>query len=174
MENKTKNFSLIKLFRSLHRDIGALLIGMTIVYTLSGIILIYRDKGFTASGIKVVKTLDANLKLHSVREKLNLWKLVIIRETDDEVIFKGGKYNRKTGKAEIMKIQYPFLIDKMNKFHMVHSRIMVHILGVIYAICLLFLALSSFFMYKTKSAVFRRYIFLTAIGCIIAAAAVLP
>lgn len=32
--------------RSLHRDIGFFLVGLTLVYVLSGILLIYRDTGF--------------------------------------------------------------------------------------------------------------------------------
>lgn len=32
--------------RSLHRDIGFFLVGLTLVYVLSGVVLIYRDTGF--------------------------------------------------------------------------------------------------------------------------------
>ena len=32
--------------RSLHRDIGFFLVGLTLVYVLSGLLLIYRDTGF--------------------------------------------------------------------------------------------------------------------------------
>ena len=35
--------------RSLHRDIGFFLVGLTLVYVLSGILLIYRDTGFLQS-----------------------------------------------------------------------------------------------------------------------------
>lgn len=36
--------------RSLHRDVGFFLVGLTLVYVLSGILLIYRDTGFLQTG----------------------------------------------------------------------------------------------------------------------------
>ena len=39
------------LIRVLHRDIGFLVVGLTIVYALSGIVLTYRDTGFLKHGV---------------------------------------------------------------------------------------------------------------------------
>lgn len=45
-EEQKKKVSIQKLMRSLHRDIGFLLIGMTLIYCISGLLLIYRGNDF--------------------------------------------------------------------------------------------------------------------------------
>ena len=45
MEEK-ENKSINHCIRSLHRDIGFFIIGLTIIYSMSGIVLTYRDTNF--------------------------------------------------------------------------------------------------------------------------------
>ena len=45
MEQKEKK-SIHYYMRGLHRDIGFFLIGLTLIYSISGVLLIYRDTDF--------------------------------------------------------------------------------------------------------------------------------
>lgn len=153
--------------RALHRDIGFIVIGLTLVYCLSGIILMYRDRGFFRNETKIDRTLPANLKPHDIGKYLKIRKFRITKVKDNIVHFKYGTYNIKTGATHERKYSYPSFIQKMNKFHMQASHRFAHIFALIYGILLTFLALSSFWMYKPGTKNFKRGIYLSVGGAII-------
>ncbi len=160
----TEKRHLSNLMRSLHRDIGFLLIGLTIVYCVSGLVLIYRDRGFMRLEKKINITLQANLAPNDLGKALGMRKLKIINKENGILYFHGGTYNIKNGETSAVISSYPSIIEKMNRFHMQSSGNLVHILAALYGVLLLFLAVSSFWMYRPGSRFFKRGLVLSGTG----------
>ena len=61
----TEQRTLAHKIRGWHRDLGFFLIGITLVYALSGIVLVYRDHDFLNRTVQVEKQLPPKLRLHN-------------------------------------------------------------------------------------------------------------
>ena len=79
-----------QIMRALHRDIGYFVVGMTIIYAFSGIMLIYRDTGFLKSETKVEKQLDPNINDEELGKSLRIKNFKVEKTEDDLVYFKNG------------------------------------------------------------------------------------
>lgn len=163
-EKKSINYYM----RALHRDIGYFVIGLTIIYGLSGIILLYRDTEFLKQERQIERQLDANISEQDLGKALHLKGFEVEKTEGDVIYFKNGTYNKTTGKANYTDKTVPPIFEKFNQFHKTASSNLVHYFGVAYAVMLLFLAISSYWMYKPKSKMFRRGIILSALGIICA------
>lgn len=166
-EAKSKR-SIQKIIRQLHRDIGFLTIGITIVFSISGIVLIYRDTDvFKVENAYSLK-LEPNLESSELKGKLDIRHLRFTGETQEMITFDEGSYNKLTGEVHYSLLEYPYLLDKMNFMHKAISREVLHWFATIYGILLLFLAISPFWMYKPKTRLFRRGLVLSGFGLILA------
>lgn len=154
--------------RSLHRDIGFFVIGITIIYGLSGILLVYRDTGLLKSEKVVEKTIQPNLKASQLGAVMHVRAVKVVKEEGDVIYFQNGNYNAATGELNYTANQLPSFLNKLNQFHKTSSRNVVHYISIIYAVLLLFLAISSFWMYKPKSNMFKRGLYLTGAGLVLA------
>ncbi len=154
--------------RSLHRDIGFLMIGLTLVYGISGIILLYRDTNAFTIDKRYVETIAPNTQADNLGNALKLRRLHVIRENADTIYFNYGTYCKSSGLADYTINTYSDLVWKINGFHKTKSRFGAHWLGLTYGILLLFLAISSLWMYKPKTKKFRRGLVLTVAGLILA------
>jgi len=92
MKNEEKKLNIYKIMRVLHRDIGFLTIGLTLVYVLSGVLLIYRNTDF----MKMEKTegensLAASLSGSEVAQQLRIRNFKVESgKRGRSSIFKGG------------------------------------------------------------------------------------
>jgi len=154
--------------RMLHRDIGFLAIGLTIIYSISGIVLIYRNTDFLKSEKQIEKQLPANLDESQLGGILHLRSLVVEKTEGDTVYFQKGTYNRTTGIVSYYDKALPSFLEKFNVLHKKSSGNITYIFSTIFGICLLFLAISSFWMFKPSTKMFRRGIVFTAIGLVLA------
>lgn len=161
---KTQGKSVQLIMRQLHRDIGFLLIGLTIVFSLSGIVLIYRDTDVFKVEKNYQKTLKTNLNQDGLRDEIHIRRLRITSETEQEILFDEGSYNKATGIAEYTLMEYPLIISKLSNMHKAISRETLHWVITIYGVLLFFLALSSFWMFKPGTALFKRSLLLGGIG----------
>ncbi len=147
----------------MHRDIGFSLIGLTLIYGLSGILLICRETGLLKTEQTVSKTLESGLTADELGNTLHMRKFHVIR--DDEVIqFDSGTYEKSTGIVNYTITQYPAIVDKLIQLHKQNDKNLVHWFSMIYGILLLFLALSSLWMFKPNTKHFKRGMFLTSFG----------
>jgi hypothetical protein len=166
-----KQSSVTKIMRALHRDIGFLVIGLTIVYCISGLVLLYRDTDAFTVDKRYVETIRPHTSPEKLGEALKLRRLQVIKESSDTIYFNYGTYCKSSGVADYTINTYPEMVWKINGFHKTKSRFGAHWIGLIYVILLFFLAISSFWMYKPKSKKFKRGMILTAMGLLIAIAA---
>lgn len=153
--------------RAWHRDIGFFVIGMTLVYALSGIVLIYRNHEFMNRVVQVEKQLPPNLTPARLGEALHLRQFAVTKTEGSRIYFKEGSYQADTGLAaySAQELVYPF-----NKFAGMHKTIgkgVVFIFTTIYAVLLAFLAVSSFWMFNRGSLLFRRGLKLAGAGLVV-------
>jgi len=162
--NKNGNNRFTRIMRSLHRDIGFILIGLTIIYSLSGILLIYRDTGFLKKERQITLTVEPNMEPEDLGRTLRMRNFEIVRTDENRIVFNNGSYNKSTGVVEYTSTELPQWLSKINSLHKTSTRSPLHWLGIIYGILLFFMAISSLWMFKSGTGLFRRGITLAAGG----------
>jgi hypothetical protein len=138
------------------------------MYCVSGITLIYRDDGFLKFENKVETTIAQGLSWKELESALHLRKMKIEKQEGDIVYFNYGEYNALTGHTSYTTQEYPWIIQKLNTLHLSPSASMIHLFGIVYGVLLLFLAISSLFMYKRGTKQARRGVLLATVGVIAA------
>jgi hypothetical protein len=165
MDSSKKTFS--QWMRLLHRDIGFLAIGILVIYSLSGILLIFRDTSFLKSEKTIERQLPPGLSSNDLGMALHVRDVKIIGTKDDVVSFEGGTYNATTGKAIYTDTSLPGFLEELNELHKTSTHEIRSWISVVFAISLLFLGLSSFWMFKPSTRLFRRGLILSGIGILI-------
>ena len=92
----------------------------------------------------------------------------MIKTEGDVVYFKNGTYNKATGMVKYTDKALPLVLDKLTVLHKSSSKSFTHWFTIIFGVALLFLAISSFWMFKPGTSLFKRGILFTGIGLIIA------
>ncbi len=172
MESKDtkKKKTLQAYIRMLHRNIGFFVIGLTIIYSLSGIVLVYRTTDFLKQDAWVQKTISKNITSAELSKTLKVREIKIEKSEGDIVFFragdniKNGKYDKATGMVSYTEKKLPAFLNKLNELHKASSRNTVHLFSVFYGILLFFLAVSSFWMYKPGTKMFRQGIYIALAG----------
>ncbi len=172
MENREKK-GISYYMRSLHRDIGFLLIGLTIIYCLSGLVLIFRDTDFLKYERQIERKLSSGIAESDLASHLRLRSLEVQKTEGDIVYFNNGTYNKTTGVATYSEKGLPSFLQKINNIHKAPSQNATHWFSLIFSIALFFMAISSFWMYKIRTKKFRRGLILTGLGIIVAIAMIL-
>jgi hypothetical protein len=157
-----------QILRALHRDVGYLVVGLTLVFTLSGVLLVYRDTGLLQRATSVETKLTPGLEPDAVGAALRTRDFRVLRTAGDVVYFTGGSYDRRTGLAVHTERSYAFPLDRLVRLHRVASRQPAHWPVVLYGALLLFLAVSSFWMFRPGTPQFRRGLWLAALGTLLA------
>lgn len=163
-ESKSINYYM----RVFHRYIGLFIVGFTIIYSLSGIILIYRDSDFLKREKTVKTTLEPGLKPEQIGQALRMRDLKVTETNGDIISFAGGTFNSATGEAvyQVKDLMFPF--NKLTNLHKTPSKNPMHWFNLAFGLMMLFLAVSSFWMYPVKSKLFRTAIITIASGLIFA------
>lgn len=169
MENRNKK-STYRWMRVLHRDIGFFVIGLTVIYCISGIMLTYRDTGFLKSETAIEKTIDLGLRANQLGKVLKLREIEVLSEDEKEIRFSSGTYNKETGVASYLSKEIPLVLQSFNNLHKVPSKDSRHWFTSLYAVLLLFLAISSFWMYKPGNKYFQRVINTALLGVFVSLA----
>ena len=71
MEQKEKS-GITRTIRGLHRDIGYLMVGLIVIYSLSGILLLHRGTNFLKHNIKSERTIAPGLTPEQLVPQLRL------------------------------------------------------------------------------------------------------
>lgn len=151
-----------------HRYLGFFLAGIMALYSLSGIVLIFRNTSFLKQEKLVVKQIDANIPIDSLGKKLGMKQPSTVEIKEGKMIFKDGFYDIATGHAEYKTKTLPYFIGKMTKLHKANTDDPLFFLNIFFAVGLLFFVISSFFMFTIKSAPFKRGIYFAIAGFILA------
>lgn len=167
MGQKTKK-TFNQYVRLLHRNIGFFMVGLIIVYSLSGIVLIYRDTNFLKRESLVEKKLSPNLKDAELGAAIQVRNFKIEKAEGDMIYFQNGTYNKATGEAAYSITELSPLIKKLTDLHKTPSKNFKHWSTLVFGIMLLFMAISSFWMFKPGTSFFRKGILMAGAGIVTA------
>ncbi len=159
-----KRNSIKKWLRIIHRDLGFLMVGICLIYGLSGIILNHMNDGDPAyKTVEETLTFEKNLSSESLtqvwNQKKELPPLKLIREgkLSHQVLLDGGVgvYNIETGELSYefhTKRPFVFWINKLHYNKIGGWTIMADI----FAISLIFFAVSGLFIVSRKHGIMGR------------------
>ena len=187
--SKKKSFS--DIMRSLHRDLGYFVIGLTLIYTITGFILSGRDLGWmeqtyiyeqnlsqNISKDEFIKKLKKTMKnteivtdIHPAIMKYSIKKIKSFefkKEEENVLYFKYKaniiKYNKISGDMIFEIHSYPGFLKKFITAHKSKQKDVWFYLAIMYSIVLSFLAISAMFMVKGKYSFPRRGVFIMLSG----------
>jgi hypothetical protein len=167
MENK-EGKSINHYMRVWHRYAGFFILGFVLLYGLSGITLILRDTDFMKKEKKITMNIAPGIDPSELGRNLRMRDLSIEKTEGDILYFKGGSYNKATGAAEVTVKDLIFPFNKMTELHKTPSGKPLHWFTFTFALVLLFLAISSLWMFKSSTKVFRQGIIIVIAGVVFA------
>ena len=154
--------------RIIHRYLGFFLAGIMAMYSISGIIMIFRQTDFLKSEKIIEQQLQPNLKAAELSGALRVKGGIKPEKTEGDVVyFKQGQYNKATGMATIKKMELPFILDKMEHLHKATTNSPVYFLNIFFGLSLLFFVISSFWMFLPKTSVFKKGLYFSLAGMVL-------
>jgi len=170
---------------ALHRDLGYLFFGMTIIYAISGIVLNHFKSGafkhpdysksfweFTVSRPadgKITKSYIDNVLKEAGEE--GHYKSHIFSDNSLQIFLTTGSItiDLASGSAYQEKKQTRYIIKEFNLLHYNNIKKAYTWYSDIYAVALILLAITGLFILRGKNGILKRGAWLTAIGIIIPA-----
>ncbi len=150
--------------RFLHNKIGFFITGLVIIYSLSGLVQTYRDTDFLKHDVLHGRQLAINLNEAQLGANLRLRDFKVIKTAGDTLYFKEGTYNVSTGKASYVTKEWYSWIVPFTELHKSSGRDAAHYLTTLFGICLFFMSVSAFWMFKPGTKLFSRGVLLTIAG----------
>jgi len=141
---------------------------LTIIFSLSGIILIYRDTDFLKKEVQIEKTLPPGLNISQIQENLRIKNLKAQTTTGDIITFQNGTYNSTSGQVKYTSKDVAFPFNKLINFHKSISQKKTSWFNTGFGILLLFMAISSLWMLKKGSHIYLRGATIAVVGIIFA------
>jgi hypothetical protein len=161
MSNASKNM------RIYHRYLGFFLAGIMAIYSISGIIMIFRETPFLKKDVHKVMTVAPNLKNEEIGPAIKIKNLKTTEEVGDIVKFKEGTYNRATGEADFTVKELPYLINKITKMHKATHKDPLYYLNIFFGLSLFFFVMSSFWMFTPGTTIFKKGMYFTIAGMVL-------
>jgi len=160
--------TLSKNMRVYHRYLGFFLAGIMAIYSISGIILIFRETSFLKKEVHKIMTVAPNLKNEDIGPAIKL-KNLKVKETVGELIkFEQGTYNKTTGVAEFKVTELPYFVSKMTSLHKSSTKQSLYYLNIFFGVSLLFFVISSFWMFLPDTTIFKKGLYFTLAGFVLA------
>lgn len=153
--------------RALHRDVGFFIIGLIVIYSISGIVLTYRNTQLFKSEYRVEKNLEPGMETTELGEALHMRRFRVESESDNFVYFESGTYNKETGLASYSSYELPSILDRFIRLHKTESGSIRSYFTVALGISLGFMAISSLWLYKPGTNRSKRGFILTAVGVVV-------
>lgn len=161
--SKSKWFTM----RVLHRYLGFFLAGIMFIYAVSGVVMIFRETSFLKSETIKERQLEPNLTGGELSPMLKM-AVKVERTEGDILFFNDGNYNQKTGVATVKKMELPFVLEKMERLHKATTNSPIYFLNIFFGLSLLFFVISTFWMFRPKTTIFKNGIAFTIAGIVLA------
>ena len=101
-------------------------------------------------------------------KELRMRDFKIDKEVNGIIYFKNGTFDKNTGIAKFIVKELPFIMEKMTKMHKATTKSPLFFLNVFFGLSLLFFVISSFWMFLPKTEIFKKGIYFTIAGVILA------
>lgn len=154
--------------RFLHNKIGFFIVGIVIIYALSGLVQTYRDTDLLKHDVLHETTVATNLQETQLGQSLRMRNLKVTKTTGSILYFKEGSYDAATGKAAYTTREWYSWITPFTELHKTPSKSIAHYFTTLFGLAMLFMSISAFWMFKPGTKLFSSGVYLT-IGGIIAA-----
>ncbi len=152
--------------RFLHNNIGFFIVGLVVIYSLSGILQIYRDTDLLKHEVANVKTLATHLQPSQIKDALRIRDFQVEKKDGDIIYFKTGTYNTVTGVASYSTKEWYSFITPFTELHKTSSKGIGHYFTTIFGVLLLFMSISAFWMFKPGTKLFSRGVYMTVAGVV--------
>lgn len=153
--------------RVIHRYLGFFLAGIMAVYSLSGIVLVFRKTDFLKKEVKVETQLAANLPMTEVGKALKIKNFSAESTAGNVVSFRGGTYDQTSGLVVQTKKELPYILGKMTHLHKATTNDPLYFLNIFFGCALLFFVISSFWMFRPSNDIFRKGMYWTVGGIVL-------
>ncbi len=157
-----------KNMRIYHRYLGFFLAGIMAIYSISGVIMIFRDTDFLKKENHKVLTVATNLKNEEIGPAIKIKNLKVKSDTLDVVTFEQGTYNKTTGVADFKVKELPTFLSKLTKLHKATHKDPLYYLNIFFGVSLLFFVISSFWMFMPGTTIFKKGMYFTLAGIVLA------
>ncbi len=154
--------------RIYHRYLGFFLAGIMAIYSISGIIMIFRETDFLKKENHKVLTVAVNLKNEEIGPAIKIKNLKVKSDTLGVVTFEQGTYTRATGVADFKVKELPSFLNKMTKLHKATHKDPLYYLNIFFGLSLFFFVMSSFWMFMPGTTIFRKGMYFTLAGIVLA------
>lgn len=161
------NISFSKNMRIIHRYLGFFLAGIMAMYSISGVVLVFRNTDFLKSEEVIKRTLEPQISSEDLGSKLKVKKFKLDRQEGNIIYFNKGSYNQITGEVEIVEKKLPLLLDKMVHIHKATSDDPLYFLNIFFGVSLFFFVISSFWMFRPKTEIFKKGMYFTIGGILL-------
>ena len=155
-------------FRVLHRYLGFFLAGIMMIYAVSGITLIFRNTDAFKQAVQKERPLEAGLTEETLGRALRIRDLKVTSNDGTNIVFEQGTYNVETGVAKFTAKELPGWLDKLTHLHKATTNDPFFYFNIFFGVSLLFFAVSAFFMFVPKSANFKKGLWFTLGGIVLA------
>ena len=154
-------------FRILHRYLGFFLAGIMMIYAVSGITLIFRNTDTFKQEVQKEIT-KAGLTEETLGPALRIRDLKVTSNDGANIVFEQGTYNVESGVAKFTAKELPGWLDKLTHLHKATTNDPLFYFNIFFGVSLLFFAVSAFFMFVPKSAIFKKGLWFTLGGIVLA------
>ena len=170
---------------AIHRDVGYLCVGMTLIYAISGIVLnhfksgdfVHPDYSKSCKEVKVALPKTGAITqsyVYSILDQLgekDHYKSYIVGSNSLEIFLTTGSVSidLTNGFTLIEKKTRRYLIKEFNLLHYNNIKKLYTWFSDLYALALIFLAVTGLFVLKGKNGILRRGAWLTALGILLPA-----
>ena len=153
--------------RVYHHYLGFFLAGIMAMYSISSMILIFRDTDFLKRVKQVNQQLQPGLSAEELGKAIRIRDLKINAVNGGVQSFKQGTYNTLTGAVQYStKSLIPFA-EKMTHLHKASTKDPLFYLNIFFAVSLLFFVISSFWMFMPKTSIFKKGLYFTLAGILL-------
>lgn len=153
--------------RVIHRYLGFFLVGIMAMYSISGIVLVFRNTDFLKKEVSIEKKVEANLSPEKLGSAIKIKRLKVEKQEAGIYYFKNGTYNTQTGVAKYTKKELPYVMDRMTHLHKATTNDPLYFLNIFFGLSLLFFVISSFWMFMPSSDIFKKGIYFTIAGIVL-------
>jgi hypothetical protein len=116
----------------------------------------------------VEQQLRPGLSVEELGKALRIRNLEIIAQDSDRIVFKQGSYHTTTGFVQYTVTSLPAVMEKLTRLHKANSHQPLFWLNVFFGVSLLFFVVSSFWMFLPKTTIFRKGLYFTLAGLLLA------
>jgi hypothetical protein len=159
--------------RDLHNNIGYFIVGLVIIYALSGIVQTYRDTSFLKHEVKNEKIIETNLDADKLGKAIKQKELKVEKTEAGIMYFKDGNYNPQTGEVKYVTMEWYSWVKQVTELHKQNSKGIIHYFTIAFAVALFFMCVSAFWMFKPGTKAFSSGVILTVLGAIASIALIL-